>query len=114
MEAGRKLLHYRLVEKLGAGGMGEVYVAEDTTLNRKVALKVLPPEMASEERRMRFEREARLLASLNHTNIATIHGLEEHEGVHFLVLELVPGETLAEHVARGPLSMDDALALLTQ
>ena len=83
--------------------MGEVYRAEDTNLSRQVAIKVLPDEFAHDaERLARFEREAKLLASLNHPNIAAIHGLEEHEGKRFLVLELVEGQTLAERLQKGP------------
>ena len=83
---GQTLSHYRITEKLGQGGMGEVYRAEDTNLSRQVAIKVLPDIFAGDpERLARFEREAKLLASLNHPNIAAIHGLEEHEGKRFLV-----------------------------
>jgi Tol biopolymer transport system component len=94
---GSKLGSYEILSLLGAGGMGEVYRAHDTKLNRDVALKVLPSEFASDPERMgRFKREAQLLASLNHTNIAAIYGLEECDGTNFLVLELVEGHTLAE------------------
>ncbi len=107
---GRELGHYRVLEKLGAGGMGEVYRAQDTRLGRDVAIKVLPPEFSRDpERLARFEREARVLASLNHPNIAAIYGFEQHDGVPFLVLELVPGETL-----KGPLPVEEALALARQ
>ncbi len=91
---GRKISHYNVTEKLGAGGMGEVYRATDTKLGRDVALKVLPEVFASDHQRMaRFEREAQLLASLNHPNIASIYGLEEADGIRCLVLELVEGQT---------------------
>jgi serine/threonine protein kinase/Tol biopolymer transport system component len=94
---GRVVSHYRILEKLGAGGMGEVYRALDTKLGRDVALKILPQAMANDAERMaRFEREARVLASLNHPNIAAIYGLEESNGIRALVMELVEGETLAE------------------
>ena len=94
---GRTLSHYRIVEKLGEGGMGEVYLAEDTKLDRKVALKVLPPELAeSAERRARFEREAKAIAALNHPNIVHVYSVEEEAGVSFLTMELVRGKTLAE------------------
>ena len=94
---GTSLSHYRILEKLGSGGMGEVYVAEDTELGRQVALKVLPPEMAeSEERRARFKREARAIAALNHPNIVTVHSVEEADGVHFMTMELVRGKRLSE------------------
>jgi serine/threonine-protein kinase len=112
---GKTLSHYRVVEKLGEGGMGEVYRATDTKLGRDVALKILPGAFASDAERMaRFEREARLLASLNHPNIATIYGLEEAEGVRCLVLELVEGPTLADRVARAPLALDEALPIAWQ
>jgi hypothetical protein len=95
--SGRVVSHYRILAKLGAGGMGEVYRALDTKLGRDVALKILPKAMADDAERMaRFEREARVLASLNHPNIAAIYGLEESNGIRALVLELVGGETLAE------------------
>ena len=107
---GQTLGHYRIVEKIGAGGMGEVYRAEDTTLDRDVAIKVLPEAMAQDEERLaRFEREAKLLASLNHQNIATLHGLEEHQGRHFLVMELVEGEDLATRIKRGAIPVDNAM-----
>ncbi len=99
---GQTLAHYRVVEKLGAGGMGEVYLAADTKLGRDVAIKVLPPQFARDpERLARFEREARVLAQLNHPNIAAIYGIEQSGDVHFLVLEYVPGPTLAELIAMG-------------
>jgi serine/threonine-protein kinase len=110
MAAGRVLAHYRLVEQIGEGGMGVVWKAVDTTLDREVAVKILPEAFADEaERLARFEREAKLLASLNHPNIATIHGLHRDGDVHFLVMELVPGENLDERLRRGPLAMDEAL-----
>jgi pentatricopeptide repeat protein len=95
--------------------MGEVYKARDTKLGREVAIKVLPEAFAeNKERLARFEREARLLASLNHPNIATLFDLQEHDGTHFLVLEFVPGETLAERIKRGPIPVDEALPLFKQ
>ncbi len=97
---GQTFCHYHILERIGAGGMGEVYRARDTKLNRNVALKVLPEVFARDAQRMaRFQREAQVLASLNHPNIATIHGLEESNGVCALVLELVEGPTLAQRVA---------------
>ncbi|MCI0403487.1 MAG: protein kinase, partial [Acidobacteria bacterium] len=112
---GRTLSHYRVTHKLGAGGMGEVYRARDERLGRDVALKVLPEGFGRDPDRMaRFEREAHLLASLNHPNIAAIHGLEEAAGTRFLVLELVEGETLAEQLARGSLPVAEALKLAQQ
>ena len=101
LQAGGRLGNYEIVGLLGAGGMGEVYRARDTKLNREVALKVVPEAMAKDPQRMaRFEREARTLASLNHPNIAAIHGLEESSGVTALVMELVEGETLGEWLRR--------------
>ena len=115
LQPGQMLLHYRLVEKIGEGGMGVVWSADDTRLRRTVALKLLPQEFSkSPERLSRFEREARFLASLSHANIASIHGLEEADGVHFLALEYVPGETLAGRLAGGPLPVKEALTLSSQ
>ncbi len=112
---GKTLGHYRVGEPLGSGGMGEVYAAEDLNLNRKVALKFLPDAFAGDPERMaRFEREAKLLASLNHPNIAAIYGLEQAEGKRFLVLELVEGETLAQRISKGALPGDEALAVCRQ
>jgi serine/threonine-protein kinase len=100
---GTSISHYKVLEKIGEGGMGEVYRAQDTHLDREVAIKVLPEQFTRDPQRLaRFEREAQLLAQLNHTNIAAIYGFEKAEGVHFLALELVEGETLAERVAKGP------------
>ncbi len=115
LEAGQTIAHYRVVEEIGHGGMGVVYRAEDTKLKRTVALKCLPPAFAADpERLARFEREARMLASLNHPNIAAIHGLEEAGGKRFLVLELVEGETLAQRIAKGPLPVEEALEICRQ
>ncbi|MDA2930680.1 serine/threonine protein kinase [Acidobacteria bacterium AH-259-O06] len=112
---GKTISHYRILEKLGEGGMGEVYRAEDTTLKREVAIKVLPEQFTQDPQRLaRFEREAQLLASLNHPNIAAIHSFEHADGLHFLVLELVEGETLAERVAKGPLPVEEALEVCRQ
>ena len=106
------LAHYRLVEKIGEGGMGVVYEALDTRLGRKVAVKILPDLFARDPQRLaRFEREARLLASLSHPGIAAIYGIEEAEGVRFLVLELVAGETLAARIARGAIPATEAMAI---
>jgi serine/threonine protein kinase len=112
---GEAVGHYRIVEKIGEGGMGVVYRAHDTRLNRAVAIKVLRPEVAATaERQARFQREAHVLAALNHSNIAAIHGLEEHDGVFFLVMELVDGETLAHRVARGAVPTRDAIDIARQ
>ncbi len=114
-EIGQTISHYRSIEKLGQGGMGVVYRADDTNLNRQVAIKVLPEMFSGDPERMaRFEREAKLLASLNHPNIATIHGLEQADGKRFLVMELVEGETQAQRIARGPLSVDESLEVCRQ
>ena len=113
--SGRRLGVYELQEQIGAGGMGEVYRARDTRLGRDVAIKILPSAFTMDPQRLaRFEREARALAALNHPNIATIHGVEDSDGVHALVLELVDGETLAERISRGPLPIADALVIATQ
>jgi Tol biopolymer transport system component len=112
---GRTLSHYRVTAALGAGGMGEVYRATDTTLGREVAIKVLPSEVAGDpERLARFRREAQLLASLNHPNIAAIHGLEEADGKPFLALELVDGEDLSERLKRGRVPVEEALDVAAQ
>ncbi len=113
--AGSRLGPYEIVSPLGAGGMGEVYKARDTRLERTVAIKVLPEAFAADaERLVRFRREAKVLASLNHPYIAAIYGLEESGGIEALVLELVEGETLAERLARGPLPHDEALEIARQ
>ena len=115
LESGSRLGNYQILAPLGAGGMGQVYRARDTKLGRDVAIKVLSEAFSQDKERLaRFEREARLLAQLNHTNIATLHGLEEHEGQPFLVMELVEGETLAERIAKGSLPVDEAIPLFVQ
>jgi len=112
---GKTLSHYKVLEKIGQGGMGEVYRAEDTNLSREVAIKVLPEQFTKDPQRLaRFEREAKLLASLNHPNIAAIYGFEEADDVRFLAMELVPGETLQERVAKGPLPVEEALEVCRQ
>ena len=101
---GRRLGAYQVHERIGVGGMGEVYRARDTKLGRDVAIKILPRLFTSDPDRLaRFEREARVLASLNHPHIGAIYGLEDADGVRALVLELVDGETLADRIARGPI-----------
>ncbi len=112
---GRTLGHYRVESELGAGGMGVVYEATDTRLERTVAIKLLHPALVEDADRMaRFEREARVLASLNHPNIAAIHGLEEADGTKFLVLEYVSGDTLAQRIDRGSLPQKEALEICRQ
>ena len=112
---GKKIAHYSVTEMLGKGGMGVVYRATDTKLNRDVALKVLPEVFARDADRMaRFKREAHVLASLNHPNIASIYGLEEADGIHCLVLELVEGPTLAERIQEGAVPLEESLNIAKQ
>ena len=112
---GARLGPYEIVAPLGVGGMGEVYRARDTKLNRDVAIKVLLPAVANDPDRLaRFSREAQVLASLNHPNIAHIYGIEDADGVKALVLELVEGEDLAQRIARGPIPLDEALPIARQ
>ena len=115
LEAGTRLGHYEVVSSLGAGGMGEVYRAKDTKLGREVAIKLLLGEVSADpERLARLKREARVLASLNHNNIASLHAFEQEGDTNFLVMELVEGETLAERISRGPIPLDEALPLFVQ
>src|SRR4029077_10988793 len=108
LTAGTRLGPYEILAALGAGGMGEVYRAADTNLKRHVAIKVLPATVAGDaERLARFQREAEILAALNHPNIAHIHGLEKSDGTVALVMELVEGPTLADRIARGPIPIDE-------
>jgi serine/threonine protein kinase len=112
---GRQIATYQIVALLGAGGMGEVYEARDTKLGRNVAIKVLPSAFVNNpERLARFQREARMLAALNHPHIATIYGLEQSGGVHYLVMELVPGQTLAERIGKGALPIEETLKIAGQ
>src|SRR5262245_58010434 len=112
---GRHVEHYRILALLGRGGMGEVYRALDDKLNRDVALKVLPDFLSlSPDHLARFRREAHVLASLNHPNIAAIHGFEDAGDVKALVLELVEGPTLADRIAQGPIPLDEALPIARQ
>src|SRR5687767_6222722 len=112
---GSRLGPYEVLSPLGAGGMGEVYRARDSRLNRDVALKILPEAFASDpERLARFEREAQVLAALNHPHIAAIYGIEEKDGVRALVLELVEGDTLDEQIKRGPLPVGGTVRIARQ
>src|SRR5688572_5579200 len=112
---GSRLAHYEITSHLGTGGMGEVYQGSDTKLGRSVAIKFLPQGFSHDaERVSRFQREARVLASLNHPNIAAIYGVEQVDGRHFLVMELVPGETLEARIHRGPLPLGEALVIAKQ
>src|SRR5215472_15938459 len=113
--AGTKLGSYEITAAIGAGGMGEVYRARDTKLGRDVAIKVLPEAFARDSARMeRFRREAKILASLNHTNIASIYGLEDSDSAHALVMELAEGPTLADRIRQGPIPIDEALPIARQ
>jgi serine/threonine protein kinase len=115
LSVGSQIGVFRIDSLLGVGGMGEVYRARDTKLNRDVAIKILPPAFANDPDRLaRFKREAQVLASLNHPNIATIHGFEDSSGVHALVLELVEGPTLADRIQRGRLEVSEAIAIAKQ
>ena len=112
---GTSLTHYRITAKLGEGGMGEVYRAADTKLGREVAIKVLPASFSRDPQSLtRFEREAKALAALNHPHFAGIYGFDADQGTHFLVLELVDGETLSERLRRGPLPVKEALTVARQ
>src|SRR5271169_591396 len=115
LATGTRLGPYEILSPLGAGGMGEVYRARDAKLGRDVALKVLPEAFARDAERMaRFQREAKVLASLNHPNIASIYGLEDSGSTHALVMELVEGPTLADRVRLGPIPMDEGLRIAKQ
>jgi serine/threonine-protein kinase len=112
---GKTVSYYRIIEKLGQGGMGEIFLAHDNSLDRRVALKFLPDIFSGDpERLARFEREAKLLALLNHPNVATIYGPEQAERKQFLAMELVEDETLAQRVARGALPQEEALEVCRQ
>ena len=115
LSPGRSLGPYRILGTLGAGGMGEVYRARDTSLDRDVAIKILPEQFANDEDRLaRFTREAKALAALNHPNIAAIHSVEESDGIRGLVMELCEGPTLAERLRSGALPLSDVLAVAIQ
>src|SRR5205823_5141280 len=112
---GTKLAHYEITSHLGTGGMGEIYQATDSKLGRRVAIKLLPAAFASDpERLSRFRREAQVLASLNHPNIAHIYGLEESGEARCIVMELVEGETLQARIKRGPIPVDECLTIAKQ
>src|SRR5688572_13662725 len=115
LASGRRIGSYEIVSRLGSGGMGDVYRARDLRLGRDVAIKILPPAFISDaDRLLRFEREARILAALNHPHIATIYGIEQVDDIRAIVLELVDGETLADRIARGPLAPNAAIAIARQ
>ena len=112
LQCGSTIGPYSITAKIGEGGMGEVYQATDTKLNRQVALKILPEAFSTDPDRLaRFQREAQVLASLNHPNIAQIHGIEEADDTRALVLELVEGPTLADRIAEGPIPVDEAVPI---
>ena len=109
---GQRIAHCEITAKIGEGGMGEVYRATDTKLNRDVALKILPEQFASDSQRMgRFQREAEVLASLDHPNIGAIYGIEEAGDSKALVLQLIDGPTLADRIVEGPIPVDEALPI---
>ncbi len=112
LDSGARIGHYRVVDKLGAGGMGEVWRATDTTLGREVALKVLPAEMAADPDRLeRFRREAKALAALDHPGIVTVYSVEEADGVHFLTMQLVEGRPLDRIISAEGLPLERILAI---
>ena len=112
---GNQIGPYEIIREIGRGGMGVVYLAHDTKLDRDVAIKCLPDELSDDaDRLLRFEREAKLLASLNHPNIATIHGLEEVDGKRYLILEYLEGETLEEKLSAGAIPVDEVLVIAKQ
>ena len=112
---GKTLNHYRVISQLGAGGMGEVYLAEDTKLKRKIALKLLPLQFSTDaERKRRFEQEARAVSALNHPNIITIYGIEEAEDLEFIATELIDGETLREKIKEKPFTWQEMLNIAIQ
>jgi serine/threonine protein kinase len=115
LTAGTRFGVYEVLSALGAGGMGEVYRARDTRLDRDVAIKVLPETFTSDHERLaRFQREAKVLASLNHPNIATVYGIEDSNTSHALVMELVEGPTLADRIAQGPIAVAEAVSIARQ
>src|SRR5262245_50410613 len=115
LDSGTRIGPYKISVRIGAGGMGEVYRATDTNLKRQVAIKVLPEALAADPDRLaRFQREAEVLAALNHPNVAQIHGFERSDGYGALVMELVEGPTLADRIAQGALPLDEALSIARQ
>src|SRR5262245_37487938 len=115
MNPGSNLLHYKIFEKIGHGGMGEVYLAEDSRLGRLVAIKILPATLAEDQKaKRRFLQEARSASALNHPNIVTIHAIEESDGIDFLVMEYIEGETLKSMIDRGPLSVSQLIEIGSQ
>src|SRR5271157_1080309 len=115
LATGSKLGPYEIVGLLGAGGMGEVYRAKDTRLGRDVAIKILPTEMSADAaRKQRFEREAKTISGLNHPNICVLHDVGSQDGLDYLVMECLEGETLAKRLARGPLPLEQVLKVGAQ
>src|SRR5882724_6356523 len=115
MSPNTMLAHYSIVRKIGAGGMGEVYLAQDKKLDRKVALKILPDEVASNQERMRrFVQEAKAASALNHPNIITIYEIDEIDSRHFIATEFIDGETLRQRMKHGHLKVNDLLEIATQ
>src|SRR5215813_3994146 len=113
--AGTRLGHYEILSAIGAGGMGEVYKARDTRLNRQVAVKILPEHVSHDpERKQRFEREAQTIASLDHPNICVLYDVGHESGTDFLVMEYLEGQTLADRLQKGPLPLDDVIEYATQ